>query len=321
MDPITIAALASAGGSVAGNLLNSFSQRNQNQQSQAWSLDMYNRQKADSLAFWDKQNDYNSPANQMKRFQEAGLNPNMVYGAGNPGNAGAVPTPDVATPQFRSPEWGNAVSGAGLNALNAIYDLEIKQAQVDNLKASNNVILEEAGLKAAQRKSLLTGEENTRFGLDFKRDLRDVSADYQRERLRQTRTATDLSINEDARRAVANSSSVKEAAERILNLQESRLNMRQQRIHSQADVLRIADERRRIKQHVLNMQKTGALQDLDLELRKNNIFPHDPMWARFVSKFLTGPSLFQGLNDEWNDHYTPAKEPGWWNWLTKSSFH
>lgn len=36
--------------------------------------------------FLDKQNEYNTPANQMARFQEAGLNPNLIYGQGNPGN-------------------------------------------------------------------------------------------------------------------------------------------------------------------------------------------------------------------------------------------
>lgn len=34
----------------------------------------------------DRMNEYNTPKNQMKRFKEAGLNPNLVYGQGNPGN-------------------------------------------------------------------------------------------------------------------------------------------------------------------------------------------------------------------------------------------
>lgn len=36
--------------------------------------------------FLDKQNAYNTPASQMQRFQDAGLNPNLIYGQGNPGN-------------------------------------------------------------------------------------------------------------------------------------------------------------------------------------------------------------------------------------------
>ena len=38
------------------------------------------------------QNEYNTPANQMKRLQDAGLNPNLIYGSGsaNTGIAGGV---------------------------------------------------------------------------------------------------------------------------------------------------------------------------------------------------------------------------------------
>lgn len=36
--------------------------------------------------FLAQQNAYNEPKSQMLRFQEAGLNPNLVYGQGNPGN-------------------------------------------------------------------------------------------------------------------------------------------------------------------------------------------------------------------------------------------
>ena len=36
---------------------------------------------------WDHQNAYNTPLEQMKRYKEAGLNPALMYGQGNPGNA------------------------------------------------------------------------------------------------------------------------------------------------------------------------------------------------------------------------------------------
>ena len=58
----------------------------------------YNRRAADRANAYDResndiafgremellkyQNDFNSPLNQMKRFKDAGLNPNLVYGQG-----------------------------------------------------------------------------------------------------------------------------------------------------------------------------------------------------------------------------------------------
>lgn len=51
--------------------------------------------------YLDKQLEYNTPANQMKRFQEAGLNPNLVYGQGNPGNQSAPLTyPEIKPRDF-----------------------------------------------------------------------------------------------------------------------------------------------------------------------------------------------------------------------------
>lgn len=46
-----------------------------------------------------EQNQYNSPKMQMARFQEAGLNPNLIYSQGNPGNQSSSLTyPSQATP-------------------------------------------------------------------------------------------------------------------------------------------------------------------------------------------------------------------------------
>lgn len=44
------------------------------------------------------QNRYNSPAAQMARYKEAGLNPNLIYSQGNPGNMSPIPTVDVGAP-------------------------------------------------------------------------------------------------------------------------------------------------------------------------------------------------------------------------------
>lgn len=47
-----------------------------------------------NLRMWNMQNEYNTPANQMKRYREAGLNPNLIYGSGqaSAGNASSAPT-------------------------------------------------------------------------------------------------------------------------------------------------------------------------------------------------------------------------------------
>lgn len=279
--PFPIAAAIGAGSNLVGGAVNAFSTANQNRKSRDWSEKMYEKQKQDNYVMWNMQNEYNTPANQLQRMKDANLNPHLFYGQGNPGNAAPIPTPDVQSPQFRTPEWGNAVSSAGLAFMNAIYDLDIKQAQIDNLKAQNTVIHQDAMLKA------VLGDDR-RFDLNYKSRMEDVSAEAAKERLRQTKVSIDLSIREDARRAAANSSSIEEAAQRMLSMQAERGMIPYRKGQMAAST---AESRERINQ----MLKDGKLKDLDIELRNLRINPQDPMWARMIGGVLTdiyeSPSL------------------------------
>lgn len=279
-DPLTIGALVSAGSNVAGNALNSLGQIYQNRRSEKFSREMFAQQDAINLRNWNMQNEYNSPQSQMKRYQEAGLNPHLIYGQGNSGNAGAVPTPDVQPLQYRSPDWGNALKLDGLGYVNAIYDLDIKQAQIDNMKAQNTVILQDALLKAAQTRQVTTGEERSRFDLDFESELRSTSADARREALRQMKVNTDYTISKDGREAASNASTIQEAFERMIDLRERR------RIYPLQRQNTIADTRRKYAE-IANMRKDGTLKQLDIDLRKDGINPNDPTWMRIVGRILT----------------------------------
>lgn len=57
-----------------------------------------------------QQNEYNAPVNQMARFQQAGLNPNLIYGQGSPGNqTAAVQYPDIKTTDIQSISASDAI--------------------------------------------------------------------------------------------------------------------------------------------------------------------------------------------------------------------
>lgn len=64
------------------------------------SLDAYQR----DVAMWNLENEYNSPRSQMERYQAAGLNPNLIYSQGTPGNS-------TGTPKFNAPEINRMPSG------------------------------------------------------------------------------------------------------------------------------------------------------------------------------------------------------------------
>lgn len=283
------AALIGAGGGV----INSLSQMHQNKKNRQFSEDMYERQKADNIAFWHMQNEYNSPQAQMSRYQAAGLNPHLIYGQGNSGNAGAISTPDVQTPQTRSPEWGNAISVGGLPYLMAQADLQIKQAQADNLKAQNSVILEDAMLRRAQTRATEIGADRGRFNLDFETEFRDTSGDVRREQLRQLRTATDLAVNRDVREALMNASNLNEALERIQTAQLQRAKTRQEMVQIRASIQAIRAD--------------TDLKKLEVDLRKQGINPQDPMWARVLGRAIN--SFFE------TDDANPSNS--WWDFLRR----
>lgn len=269
--PIPIA-LAAAGIGAASGLANSIGQANQNKRNRAFTQQMYDRQRSDALLDWNRVNEYNSPQAQMKRFQDAGLNPNLIYGQSN--TAQGMATPDLQAPQTRNPEWGEGLRGGGLSAIMANADLGIKQAQTDNLKAQNSVFIEEAMLKRAQTRATQIAADRGKFGLDFDTEFRDISGDAKRESLRQLKVSTDLSINRDIREALSNSSYLNEALERIQTMKLKR-----------AETML---EMNRIRSTIQNLKSDDKLKQLDIDLRKQGINPTSPVWTQVLGRAING---------------------------------
>ena len=74
------------------------------------------------LEMWQRMNEYNAPSAQMSRLQEAGLNPNLVYGTGTvTGNTSS------GMPSFPVPSVGTAQVGT-LPAINLGIDSAISGA-------------------------------------------------------------------------------------------------------------------------------------------------------------------------------------------------
>jgi len=96
----------------------------------AWNKRESPRQRDWNEAMWHKSNEYNSPAAQMERFREAGLNPNMIYGQGNPGNAGQVPSYERASMQTPNIDLLGSYMGykkMGVEISNMEADTQLKE--------------------------------------------------------------------------------------------------------------------------------------------------------------------------------------------------
>lgn len=268
-DPLVGQMALSATSSIGDANIQALQTEHQNRRSRKWAEQMYQRQKQDNLEFWNMQNQYNSPEAQMQRFMDAGLNPNLIYGRGESGNAGPINTPDVQPAQFKAPDVRSTDAGAFFSQF---YDLEIKDAQADAIRAQTAVAQQDALLRVAQIAATEQGTARSKFDLDFDTEFRDISSQIKRESLRQLSTGIDLSINRDLREQLSNGAYLREAAERILA-------SKQQRAQSREEVRRIRDQR-------ANIRSDTALKEADLVLRKNGIYPGDPWYTRIGVQIL-----------------------------------
>lgn len=111
------------------------SRQNELQRESAMELARYGY--ARDLEMWNRANVYNSPEEQMKRLTAAGLNPNLVYGNG------AAQSQAAQLPKFNAPnlQFGIPNPAEGLpSTIGMFQDFQIKQQQLDNLKAQQKAI-------------------------------------------------------------------------------------------------------------------------------------------------------------------------------------
>lgn len=174
-----------AGVNFASNLLggllnNGMSYKNARKlmtQQQEWNRQQAEWQNQVNIQNWQMQNEYNNPSNQMKRLQEAGLNPNLMYGNGSASTGNATSAPDAASVNsapMSAPRANFDFSRLGTDAMQAAISLrqqdnndKLAQSQVDYNKAK--IASEEA--KAL---SLLAGTDLTRFELEKGNQFLDI---------------------------------------------------------------------------------------------------------------------------------------------------
>lgn len=285
MGPLGIAGIM-AGSQLLGGMIGAGTQASLNKSTQAWNERMYGRQLQDNIMLWNLQNEYNSPSAQMARFKAAGLNPNLIYGQTN--TADAVRSSDVKSWNPTNPDFsfvGDSFK-SGLTGMLAHADIEQKGAQTNNIRAQTAVAVEDAALRAAQIVSTnaqtaatLTGTDRAKFELEMAKAL----APYQQERSRlgveadkldlQKRSADiKFTLNQDERAAALNAQTLREGAERILNMR--------------LDRAKTDDERKILSQQLENLKSDQRLKLLDIKLKESGVQPHDAWWLRMLIQYL-----------------------------------
>jgi len=119
-----------------------------------------------NVEFWNMQNRYNTPKQQMQRLKDAGLNPNLIYGsspAGAGGNAGSISPAKAAPYSIQNPVPPSNLliaSQVELNRTNSTKNL----AQSAQSTSEKNKI---DALVGEQRKQLQIGNDLAALRLDI----------------------------------------------------------------------------------------------------------------------------------------------------------
>lgn len=212
---------------------------------------MYNRQRQDMIADRQFENEYNSPANVMKRYQEGGLNPNLVTGT-----VGANASVHTGVPAGSPARQQPVPAGAGFMALNSYFDTRVKEQQLDNLKQVQKNLIADNNLKQSTTagkdydnimKELLIypngNPDNNNMEDMYSHGLFGMKA---QESLRQLQNAIGFQINENQRRNLLNNARVGEISQRVTLMGKQGQNLDQIRE---------------------NLKKDGTLKELEIQFR------------------------------------------------------
>lgn len=114
--------------------------------------DLAEYQNAYNLEMWNKENEYNTPAAQMQRYQDAGLNPNLIYGQGNSGNASSVPQAATYNPSLNYQKQPNTFGNSLAQTSDAFVDSLFKMDQLKQQHALNKARISQIETQNAYNK-------------------------------------------------------------------------------------------------------------------------------------------------------------------------
>ena len=241
-------------GGFLDGIIGGISQSSENQKNRAFQEKM-----------WNMQNEYNKPINQMARFKEAGLNPNLIYGQGNAGNAVLANTSNQEAPKFNFAEKMLA------------YTAMRKQAtEIDNVKKQNEVLESQKALNEAQKDRIVTDNETQMFDLQYKKDMLETS---------KAKAVADLN---DVNANVAQKEQAIRNMIKDIDVKSSQISLNNKQISN------ISQGIAESVQRVQNLKQENRLKGVEIEIqkiirdiRKTGANPNDPGWQKIIYDTLS----------------------------------
>lgn len=246
-------------------------QSDQNTRDRQFSWDMYWTQRNHALQDWAMENQYNSPEQQMVRLRQAGLSPHLVYGNGADATAQQIRQSSPGSGDQKAPQFDSSfVSPAMVSSMNMLN----AQAQLDNLRAQNGLILAQIG-------KTIQDTDMSEFDLRQKDRLKDEAFQNAVNTNEWLRTQWQTNEHQDQRNAELHPLNLEKLANDILQQQLTRA--------------KTEDERKEIQARIDNISTDTRLKELDEALKRKGIQPNDPMYARIIAQYLSGNADWEKL--------------------------
>lgn len=277
-------------------------QEQQNKANQQWEWDMYQQKRNDARDDWARQNEYNSPEQQMERLRQAGLNPNLVYGKGADNTAAMVKTYGGGEARGQAPQrQGLNIVGAMQGSMNALLmHAQVKQSQAttDNLAEQNALLKKEGLLKDATTQKVLQDTATSKFGLEQAQSLRDsiikkaqldvmqssANIGLTQAQTDSTKANTLYTLDQNERQKLMQGYNIKQTIQSILESKARVLNMQKQNAKTDVEVQKIQTEINMINTTIENVKKDTGLKEQELELQKAGINKNDNIFWRLMLK-------------------------------------
>lgn len=275
-----------------------------NDKQRRWNDRQYQLQRYFAVKDWNMQNEYNSPANQMKRYKAAGLNPNLIYGSGSASAGNATPVRSSEAPAW-NPKAPQFDMGAIVQSLGAFAQIAKTQAETNKLKAAEELDRQHKIMSQVQTTGETIKNAYTQFNLDKDTTNLPIYNETKQAELDKIYNEQDKTIAEtkgmDQKReldAIASARDFTSAVENWLTLQVNR---------AKTDA-----EKDKIRQEITNLRTDNAMHNLDLELMKTGARPHDSAVSRGIQSILgnsdpNAPSFLEdikeGIKQIWRSYW------------------
>lgn len=209
------AAAVGGGSSILASLIGGIFQRNAQRSANKTNLQIARDTNAQNYQIFREQNEfnkeqlnnylqYNTPAAQRARFEDAGINPYMALGSMQNGNAQSALTSANSAPMQATqvqPENGMAqgIQGALLNAatvMSAVSDARLKNAEADKRNLENGVFAEDFANRMAEIRSKIGLNDSSRDKNKSEKSIYDFDFKFKNDTLANAMKLSDLSVQQ-----------------------------------------------------------------------------------------------------------------------------